>query len=326
MVAGRRHVVQATGSDDQRPAGRGAAVILDQPGNRAQLGLHVRRGAHRQPGRLDDASRRQRTHQPGHRLRCPFWFGLHPFLRHYQAKAGGGCDPAGSTGEWWAASGASNGYEQWAVDLSAYAGTDVEVSISYASDDLFQFNGVVVDDVVVSTGEGSTSFEDDGDELDGWTVPGSPPGSAPNPNDWIVATRADAPTPLGEIASSRWTASPRSSTSWRATSGRTPSRPRAASSTTWTNWLRAGDADPSGLFTVVLHRHHQRRQRLRPRDRPPVGRRRPRSRAVAAHLAQRGIRDVRRVVVERCRGLGNRPADLRLLRRASSRPTTRSGP
>ena len=131
---------------------------------------------------------------------CPFWFSLHPFLRHYQAQAAGGCAPEGSTGEWWAASGASNGYEQWAVDLSAYAGKDVEVSISYASDDLFQFNGVVVDDVVVSTGEGTTSFEDDGDEFDGWTVPGSPPGSAPNPNDWIVADEADAPTPLGAIA------------------------------------------------------------------------------------------------------------------------------
>lgn len=131
---------------------------------------------------------------------CPFWFSLHPFLRHYQAQAGGGCAPEGSTGEWWAASGASNGYEQWAVDLSAYAGTDVEVSISYASDDVFQFNGVVVDDVVVSTREGSTSFEDDGDELDGWTVPGSPPGSASNSNNWIVATEADAPTPLGAIA------------------------------------------------------------------------------------------------------------------------------
>ena len=132
---------------------------------------------------------------------CPFWLGLHPFLGHYQtANAAGGCDPAGTTGDWWARSGASNGYEQWTVDLSAYAGDDVEVSITYASDDLFQFNGVVVDDVVVSTGEGSTSFEDDGDEMDGWSVPGAPPRSAPNPNDWIVATEADAPTPLGETA------------------------------------------------------------------------------------------------------------------------------
>jgi hypothetical protein len=127
---------------------------------------------------------------------CPFWFGLHPFLRHYQSQSGGGCVPGGSTGEWWAASGASNGYEQWAVDLSAYAGADVEVSISYASDDLFQFNGVVVDDVVVSTGEGSTSFESG---LDGWTVPGPPADSPGNDNDWVVGTAADVPPPTGSV-------------------------------------------------------------------------------------------------------------------------------
>ena len=56
------------------------------------------------------------------------------------------------------------------VDLSAYAGKNVEVSISYASDDSVQLPGVFVDDIVVSTGAGSTSFEDDGDtsrRLDG---------------------------------------------------------------------------------------------------------------------------------------------------------------
>ncbi len=45
-----------------------------------------------------------------------------------------------------------------------------------------------IDDVVVSTGEGSTSFEDDGDPTDGWTVPGAPQDEAgvegPNRNDW----------------------------------------------------------------------------------------------------------------------------------------------
>jgi aminopeptidase N len=54
-----------------------------------------------------------------------------------------------------------------------------------------------VDDIVVSTGAGTTSFEDDGDTFDGWTVPGAPDGSAPNPNDWIVGTAADAPPPIG---------------------------------------------------------------------------------------------------------------------------------
>ncbi len=132
---------------------------------------------------------------------CPFWLSLHPFLEHYQTDNGDGtCSPAGSTGDWWAASGTSGGYEQWQVDLSAYAGTEVEVSISYASDDAVQLAGAFVDDIVVSSGPGSTSFEDDGDTFDGWTVPGAPAGSAPNPNDWIAGTEADTPPPLGEIA------------------------------------------------------------------------------------------------------------------------------
>src|SRR3712207_261772 len=130
-------------------------------------------------------------------LVCPYWLGLHPFLTHYQTEnPDGTCSPAGSSGQWNAASGWSNGYEQWTVDLSAFAGRSVEVSISYASDDLFQFPGVFVDDIVVSTGEGSTSFENDGDTLDGWTMPGAPAGTAPNENDWMVGTAADAPPPL----------------------------------------------------------------------------------------------------------------------------------
>lgn len=130
---------------------------------------------------------------------CPYWHGLHPFLTRYQTPdEGEGCTPSGTSGEWWAASGSSDGYEQWVVDLSAYAGTDVEVSLSYASDDSVQATGVYVDDVVVSAGAGSTSFEDDGDTLDGWTVPGAPEGSAANANDWIAGTVADAPPPIGE--------------------------------------------------------------------------------------------------------------------------------
>lgn len=131
---------------------------------------------------------------------CPFWLDLHPFLTHYQtAQADGTCTPTGSSGSWWGASGSSNGYEQWKVDLSAYAGASVEVSITYASDDLVQLPGVVVDDVVVSTGEGTTSFEADADPFDGWSVPGPPAGSAPNPNDWIAGTAADAPPTTGEV-------------------------------------------------------------------------------------------------------------------------------
>ena len=133
---------------------------------------------------------------------CPAgWQAIHPFLAHYQTvNDDGSCSPTGTTGVWQAASGASDGYEQWAVDLSDYAGQDVEVSISYASDETVQLNGVFLDDVVVSSGPGSTGFEDDGDTLDGWTVPGPPEGSPGNETDWIAGTAADAPTTPGAIA------------------------------------------------------------------------------------------------------------------------------
>ncbi len=109
------------------------------------------------------------------------WHELHPFLAHYQ---GADCSPAGTTGDWHAATGNSNGWQQWAVDLSDYAGQQVEVSISYASDWGTQGLGAFVDDASVSVDgaeQSATSFEDD---LGGWTVTGAPEGSEPNNNDW----------------------------------------------------------------------------------------------------------------------------------------------
>ena len=131
---------------------------------------------------------------------CPFWLGLHPFLEHYQTDNGDGtCTPSGTTGVWWAASGESAGYEQWRVSLNAFAGQTVVLSISYASDDFIQYPGAFVDDIVVSTGQGTTSFEDDGNTMDGWTVPAAPAGSAPNENSWIVGTADDAPANWGDV-------------------------------------------------------------------------------------------------------------------------------
>ena len=129
---------------------------------------------------------------------CPYWLGLHPFLAHYQTAKDGSCSPTGTTGKWWAVSGASDGWEQWKVDLSRYAGRDARVSITYASDDSIQHHGVFVDDIVVTTGAGTTSFEDDGNTFDGWTVPGAPESSKPNRNDWTVGTTEDGPEPLGK--------------------------------------------------------------------------------------------------------------------------------
>lgn len=120
------------------------------------------------------------------------WRDLHPQLDHYQTRDGEAetCTPTGTTGSWNAASGNSGGWQQWSVDLSDWAGGEVEVSIAYASDWSVQQLGVFIDDIVVSTGEGSTSFEGG---LDGWTVPGAPAGSAANANDWIRTDESGFP-------------------------------------------------------------------------------------------------------------------------------------
>jgi hypothetical protein len=111
------------------------------------------------------------------------WRTIHPFMDHYQTIVGDDCEPHGDTGVWWASNGNSGGWEQWNVDLSGFAGKQIEVSITYVSDWAFQGLGVFVDDIVVSTGEGTTSFEGGND---GWMMPDAPAGSAPNFNTWIV--------------------------------------------------------------------------------------------------------------------------------------------
>jgi hypothetical protein len=112
---------------------------------------------------------------------CPEgWFELHPWLEQYQGADCGDAD--GNSPGWNASSGRSAGWEEWGIDLTPYAGKQIEVSISYASDWSTQGLGAFVDLISVPGGDGSTSFEAG---LDGWTVAGPPPGSAPNANDWI---------------------------------------------------------------------------------------------------------------------------------------------
>lgn len=123
---------------------------------------------------------------------CPEgWRELHPQLDHYQTlNADGICSPTGTTGAWHAASGNSGGWQQWQVDLSAFAGKDVELSIAYVSDWSVQGLGVFLDDIEVSTGDGTTSFEDG---LGGWEVTGPAEGSAPNPNNFERTTAGGFP-------------------------------------------------------------------------------------------------------------------------------------
>ncbi len=145
---------------------------------------------------------------------CPWFFMFdNPFLDHYLTPilidAGDPetpeddqytCDPTGSSGEWWAATGQGFDWESWSFDLPN-TGTDtidLEISISYASDAFVQFRGVALDNLVVSTGEGSTSFEDDGDQLDGWVATDPPESSGPNENTWDVFATVEPPPPPPE--------------------------------------------------------------------------------------------------------------------------------
>jgi hypothetical protein len=126
---------------------------------------------------------------------CPAgWHQLHPFLAHYQTFVSDtACSPTGTTGSWNAASGSSGGWQQWSVNLSAYAGKQVEVSIAYVSDWATQGLGVFIDDTAVSTGA-TTSFEDG---LGGWAITGPAPGSAPNANNFVRTTAAGFPEGAG---------------------------------------------------------------------------------------------------------------------------------
>ncbi len=114
------------------------------------------------------------------------WVEIHPFVEHYQ---GADCSPTGTTGAWNAASGNSSGWGEWNVDLTPYAGKQVEVSISYLTDWATQGLGVFVDDtsvVVDGALTEETSFEDG---LGGWAPAPAPAGSRET-NTWSRTQKA----------------------------------------------------------------------------------------------------------------------------------------
>jgi murein tripeptide amidase MpaA len=131
---------------------------------------------------------------------CPEgWNELHVQLEHYQTLHENGpgtedntCDATGTTGAWHASSGNSSGWQNWSIDLSAYRGKQVELSMVFATDwGTTTVPGVMLDDTTVTAGSNvsSTSFETQGD-LGGWTIPGAhPQGPSTNVNDWIQSDR-----------------------------------------------------------------------------------------------------------------------------------------
>ncbi len=106
------------------------------------------------------------------------WNADSPFVNHYQTRISATeCEGTGTTGEWNAATGSSGGYQDWSIDLSAYAGKQVEVSITYLQDPASSGLGVFVDDARVTadgTEVAATGFETD---LGGFQAGPAPEGS-----------------------------------------------------------------------------------------------------------------------------------------------------
>lgn len=130
---------------------------------------------------------------------CPM-LNNHPHLKHYltqqgtPGQMGAACSPQGTSGAWHAATGNSGGWQQWSVDLTPWAGKQVELSISYVSNQTRL--GLFLDDVTLTAGTQSdtTSFEDD---LGAWAIAPAPEGSAANPMEFKAAG-ADA-VPMSAI-------------------------------------------------------------------------------------------------------------------------------
>ncbi|MFD0905450.1 M14 family metallopeptidase [Actinomadura sediminis] len=109
---------------------------------------------------------------------------MHPFLEHYLTR-GNPCGDTGTTGEWHAFTGESDGWVPTSFDLSAYAGKKVEVSIAYVSDPFTGEAGVFIDDTKVTTSEGPLDTADFESGLGPWTVQGAPAGSPGNVSEFV---------------------------------------------------------------------------------------------------------------------------------------------
>ncbi|MEV6030153.1 M14 family zinc carboxypeptidase [Nonomuraea sp. NPDC052116] len=115
-----------------------------------------------------------------------FYLGEHPWLGHYLT-GGNPCTASGTSGSWNRFTGDSGGWKQVAFDLSAYAGQQVEVSISYVTDPSTGGVGVFVDDTRVTTTGGTLDSEGFETGLGPWAVPGPPAGSPTGGGDFARA-------------------------------------------------------------------------------------------------------------------------------------------
>ncbi|MFI0483989.1 M14 family zinc carboxypeptidase [Actinomadura sp. 9N215] len=111
---------------------------------------------------------------------------MHPFLGHYLT-GGNPCGNTGSSGQWNAITGNSDGWVPVAYDLSAYAGKKVELSFSYVSDPGTGGTGLFIDDTRLTTSGGQPDAEGFETGLGPWAVQAAPLGSPGNGVEFVRA-------------------------------------------------------------------------------------------------------------------------------------------
>jgi hypothetical protein len=116
-----------------------------------------------------------------------FLLEVHPFLRHYFQ--GDNCAGDGSSGAWNSFTGISGGWKSVAFDLAAYAGKQVELSITYMTDPSSGIVGAFVDDTSIAIDDKPTEQDGFEDAPSTWTVGGPPPGSPPNSGNWEIGPK-----------------------------------------------------------------------------------------------------------------------------------------
>jgi hypothetical protein len=121
----------------------------------------------------------------------------HPFLLHYLTP-GNPCTAGGTSGDWNRMTANSGGWQQALVDLSGFAGQQVEVSISFVTDPGSGGVGTFVDDTALMVGGVATQAEGFETGLGAWSIPGQPAGSPPNTGDFrraqtLVAASVSTP-------------------------------------------------------------------------------------------------------------------------------------
>ncbi|MFC4499253.1 MULTISPECIES: M14 family metallopeptidase [Streptomyces] len=113
-----------------------------------------------------------------------FYIGEHPWLKHYLTIGSNDCTATGTSGSWNALTGASSGWQQVNFDLSAYAGKQIEVSLSYVTDPSAGGRGVLADEASLVVGGTATGTEGFETSLGAWKVAGPPAGSPAVLKDW----------------------------------------------------------------------------------------------------------------------------------------------